>query len=412
MSPVVLVRAAFLASVTLGLLTTAAFGAVSDEQVQQLIDRIDAQERRIAELEQALQKYAAPTAAATPAGSTRPAASGLERSKFQGDLRLRQENIDAEGASAVSRQRVRARAAVTTRIDDHVEMGLGLSTGGDNPTSADFTLGEGFSRKDIDLDLAYVDWNPVPDMHLTGGKMRNPFHRPGGNGLIWDGDLRPEGGSIRWDNGRFFASGAGFTPSVKASGSNSWIFGAQLGSRMQFSDALVLTLGASYFDLGDVEGQPLFYRPDNSYGNTVSTNPDGDLVYANGYREAEAFAELALRAGTLPLSLFVNYVNNTAADDLNTGWAAGFMLGDAARQGSWAVSYVYEDLEADAVLGLFTDSTFGGGGTDAYGHTFGGTYALTDRTNLQVAYFINWTGESVGVARRYDRLQLDINFRY
>ncbi|MEZ5565313.1 MAG: hypothetical protein R3F24_07220 [Gammaproteobacteria bacterium] len=37
--------------VTLGMTATVAYGAVSDEQVQQLIDRIEEQDRRIAELE-------------------------------------------------------------------------------------------------------------------------------------------------------------------------------------------------------------------------------------------------------------------------------------------------------------------------------------------------------------------------
>ncbi|MCE7901336.1 MAG: hypothetical protein DYH20_01470 [Gammaproteobacteria bacterium PRO9] len=402
-------------TIAAGLATTAAFGATSDDQVQKLIERIDAQDRRIAELEQALETAGGKDEATVPATAAKaapPAASWADKLQLKGDLRLRQENIDAEGKSSVSRQRVRARVAIVARPDDNLELGFGLATGGDSPVSANQTLGEGYSKKGVDVDLAYIDWAIVPDVHLVGGKMKNPFHRTGDNGLVWDSDLRPEGASIRWDNGRLFAVGGMFTPARDSGGSSEYVSGAQLGGRLQFSDSVILTLGASYFDLSDVKGGPLLYTDDDSAGNTVLTDLNGDLVYATGFKEVEAFAELAMNMGKLPISLFFDYVNNTDADELNTGWAVGFTLGEAADKGSWAVSYVYEDLEADAVLGLFTDSDFGGGGTDVKGHILGAAYALSKRTNLAMTWFINKTDQSSATERDYDRLQLDINFKY
>jgi hypothetical protein len=64
------------------------------------------------------------------------------------------------------------------------------------------------------------------------------------------------------------------------------------------------------------------------------------------------------------------------------------------------------------VLGLLTDSDFGGGGTDTRGHVLHGAYALGDKWNLGFSYFINEAGEDAGAEVDYDRAQLDLNFKY
>lgn len=346
------------------------------------------------------------------AGQGLPAADWIERVELQGDLRLRQENVDAEGKPDISRQRLRARVVLDIGIDPHINVGLGLATGGDNPVSSNYTFGDGFSRQDMRLDLAWVDWAATPDLHLIGGRMKNPFHRPGDNGLAWDADLRPEGAAIHWDNGRLFAVGSLFTPAIDTHGSSRYMAGVQAGGRLRLPGALTLTLGASYYDLDNLEGRPLLYSPEDAHGNTVRTHAGGVLVYATGFRTVEAFAELAMSVGGLPATVFYDRVDNAATDHLDVGWAVGFTLGDTATKGSWAIRYVYEDLEADAVPGLFSDSDFGGGGTDVQGYIFGGAYALTDRVNLALTWFSNETGQSTGTDRDYERLQVDLNLRY
>ena len=46
------------------------------------------------------------------------------------------------------------------------------------------------------------------------------------------------------------------------------------------------------------------------------------------------------------------------------------------------------------------------------GTLFRGAYALSDRTNLAFTYFLNQLGENAGNELDYDRLQLDLNFKY
>ena len=158
---------------------------------------------------------------------------------------------------------------------------------------------------------------------------------------------------------------------------------------------------------------PLFGDPDDFFGNSFVQDPvTGDLVFAYNYRELQAFAEYSFDLAGRPIALFVDYVVNTDADENDTGYLFGVKYGSAKARGSWDFGYFYKKLEADAVVGLVTDSDFGGGGTDAKGHVLSGTYAFHDNWNFKATYFINDIALASGNPRDFDRLMLDLNFKY
>ena len=66
--------------------------------------------------------------------------------------------------------------------------------------------------------------------------------------------------------------------------------------------------------------------------------------------------------------MFFDYVNNSDPSDNDTGWTLGTKIGSAKDRGQMQFTYFYADKEADSMLGLVTDSDFGGGGTDSKGH--------------------------------------------
>lgn len=399
--------------------------AVSDAEFQALRDSVAALNQKLADVEQQLaeekavnaQAATAPAAAAAvPVATVTPAmpagSSWTEKVSLQGDFRVRYENIDQEDKDERNRERLRARAAVIAKPQDNLEVGLGLSTRQDaDPASSNQTLGGGGSGKGIYLDLAYFNWTVQPDLNLFGGKVRNNQYRPGKNGLIWDADLNPEGLGLSYRRGPVFANLLGTW--IESDSDNSQAFGAggQLGVVWPVNDSAKLTLGAGYFDL-NTAGKGAFYvvpgKAPKYYGNSVDTN--GRYLY--DYQELQAFADVGFKVLGLPVSVFFDYVNNLDADDLDSGWAAGAQLGTARAKGSWEVSYTYQDLESDAVFGLWTDSDFGGGGTDTRGHVIRGAYALTNSANMAVSYYINQVGKSRGNEVDYDRFQLDVNFKY
>ena len=134
--------------------------------------------------------------------------------------------------------------------------------------------------------------------------------------------------------------------------------------------------------------------------------------YLFDYEELEAFAEVGFNLAGLPATIFAQYVNNIDADEFDTGWTAGVSVGAAKAKGTWEASYAYQDLEADAVFGALTDSDFGGGGTDNEGHVVRGAYAVSDKWNVAFSYFMNTIDQNTGTEQDYDRLQLDMNFKY
>ena len=75
-------------------------------------------------------------------------------------------------------------------------------------------------------------------------------------------------------------------------------------------------------------------------------------------------------------------------------------------------SYYYADREADSLLGLLTDSDFGGGGTDNKGHFLQLNYGVNKSWSIGAQYFINETDISSGNKSDYNRLMIDTQWKW
>jgi len=345
-----------------------------------------------------------------------------DRISIKGDFRYRYQNddVDLDGINSRNRQRIRARPAVTARLPANIEVGFGLATGSDSPVSANQTIGGTGSSKDINLDLAYFSWGtPVEGLTVEAGKFKNEFVRAGGNGLLYDSDWRPEGAQLLYQRGLLF--GNVLATYLEADGSDGrgeqFAWGAQAGIRTDVGPAR-LRAGASYFDIR-VKGETCLLEADECFGNTPVADPNnpGDFLYANDFSLIEGFAELDFEFFGLPTQLFADYVVNDDADANDTGYAVGGRIGKVGSRGSWEAGYLWEDLEADAVLGVLTDSNFGGGGTDSKGHKMSAAYGLTDSSYVRMTYFLTERQDTNGLENGgekfdVDILQLDLQFKY
>jgi hypothetical protein len=401
--------------------------AVSDEEIRLLREqmlvlsqRLDQLEQSNAQLKQAnteltesntrLQSASEETAkAVAQVAETAGGSSWADRTRIKGDFRYRYENIDEEGKDERNRSRVRARAAIISNVTDTVEVGLGFATGGDDPVSTNQTLGGGGSTKDVRLDLAYFDWTGLTDTRVIAGKFSNVLYKPGKNGLLWDGDWRPEGTAIAWNNGTLFATAMGTWLESDSKLDDEFSYAMQTGIKTRLGDNLNLTAGIGYYKF-DTAGKGSFFGDDDDFfGNSYDPVT---MTYLYDYHEVEAFADLSFELAGMPASLFVDYVQNTDADEFDTGYSFGFNIGKASDTGSWSLGYVWQDLEADAVLGLLTDSDFGGGGTDASGHILKGSYVIARNWNANFTYLINEQDKNLGSEIDFYRLQLDLAFKY
>jgi len=412
------------------------YAAVSDADIEQMRVQLAAMSQRLEELaaENAELKRAQDQTATEIADvqssvaevrmAEIPASSGgwSDRIRLDGDFRYRYESIDPEGSSTRKRNRIRARANIKADLVDNVEVGFGLATGGDDPVSTNQTIGGGGSTKSIALNLAYVDWEAADGLHVFGGKFKNPLVRVGKTSLMWDSDWTSEGIATTYKRDWFFANALGTYLESDTNRSNeNFVWGAQVGASGSIGGAR-LKGGIAYYSI-DTAGDSTSFGdptdPDDYFGNSAveasgltcgSTGAACEYLY--DYMLTEVFAEATFDVGGWPAMVFFDYVKNSDPSDNDTGWLAGTKIGQTKDRGQVQVSYYYADKEADSMLGLVTDSDFGGGGTDSKGHWLQLNYGVNKSWTIGAQYFINEIERSTGSERDYDRLMIDTQWKW
>ena len=323
---------------------------------------------------------------------------------IKGDFRYRHEAFEIENRRDRHRQRVRARVGLTARVSDRVDLGFGLASGGSDPISSNQTLGDGASSKGVVIDLAYAKWKtPISGLQLSAGKFKNPLRRVGGNSLLWDSDLRPEGVSLNFSRANVFLNALGSWVSESAGDDDSFLIGGQVGLNLAVGSQASFAAGLGYHNFLDSAGEPAFFDGD-AQGNLL----DAQGNYVHGFELIEGFVEYKFDLANTKVTAFAQIVQNLDADRLNKGYS----LGVQAKQADWNYAWTYKHLEADAVVGTFTDSDFIGGGTDGKGHTLKLGYALSKDISVAGTLFLTDRNVDIGAQEEFKRLQLDISFKY
>jgi hypothetical protein len=342
------------------------------------------------------------------------AGNWYDKVKISGDFRHRHELIQDESKDADrTRWRIRARLGLAAEINEEMSLSFRLVSGSDDPVSTNQTLTDGFSTKGIGIDLACFDYHPsaVKGMHLIGGKMNLPFATVQGTELIWDGDLSPEGVAATLSRdindkvGISLGSGV-FYVQERSSDDDSWMAGAQGVVTVKPGDKSHVMAGAGYYDYQNTENFPTFYDDEDPFGNSVNT--DGE--YMIDYNQFEILGEIGMKVEKISAAVYGNFVKNTAADSLDTGYLFGGMIRHGKGKKSVKVNVNYREVENDAVVGAFTDSDFRNGGTDGKGLELGMSYGLADKIDLAVSYFLNQKGIEEEVD--FKRLQVDLAVKF
>lgn len=351
----------------------------------------------------------------------------LDELKLQGDVRIRYENFwNRQGTTAgnmagsfslVDRERYRYRlrvGAVATAGD--WEAGLRLASGeGSGATSDSVSTNQSFdgfaSKKNINLDLAYLryraSWIKEGELTLTGGKMENPFWE---TDMLYDGDLTPEGFAQQYkykfhDSYSVFANlsqwmlaeenttGIG---SPSTAGDDRQMLGYQLGHQWKIvPKELELKQAVAYYEYHHLQAQAQATDTGSlPVLNNANTVRNGTVVFEDSFNIVAINNELKLTYWEkYPIKLQGEYVHNLGqtfnGQDayMAQGYKVGAVLGDAKKKGQWQFGYWYEHLEANATFSGFSDSDFGGGGTNNKGHIVKATYMLTDWASVSLAYF-------------------------
>jgi hypothetical protein len=254
----------------------------------------------------------------------------------------------------------------------------------------------------------------------------------------------------------------------KFESTDKWLTGTQLGMEWKINDDLTAKFGASYYDFDAIEGKlsspfiplssndagdtdttrPGFAQRGNTYmalrniDNSTAANDFGNRYQYQYYGLASKFRNLTL-TGRLDydaynpyrLSLLGEATKNLAFDESgiasravnnrgpvtngigafeggDTAWNISLQFGKPAMEnlGDWQGSFGYRYIESDAVVDGFTDSDFGGGGTNLQGFVLGASMAI----NPAVRCGARWMSadEIIGSPLSTDSLQLDINAKF
>ena len=357
-----------------------------------------------------------------------------------GDIRYRYEYISDDTLSAAVggftaadryRDRIRARLSAVAKATDNITVGIGLtSTEGNDPRSGNQSLTNLFSKKAIELDLAYFDWKFASWGNLVGGKMRQPFIK-GGQNLYWDNDITPEGLAFQFNRGIWFGTAYNFWLNEVGGNENTLtsdaqMAGLQIGAKLPLG-ASTLTLAAHYYDLSAVEGRapaPVFGG--NANGNTTIGSA-ATLALLNDYEVADLLVQFDTTLGTLPFQLWAEVAQNQSPDgfvpggvvpnDLDTAISGGLLFGRASNARTWEFGAMYQSMEKDAVFAQLIDSDFAAGVSDNEGIVVRAGYAPVRNWVLNATYIISKRNvdRANGAGQTevdYDRLQLDFNVRF
>jgi Putative porin len=285
----------------------------------------------------------------------------LGRFRFNGDIRVRGEDIFQDCPTCVTRNRARLRVrfGLDGRLNDNFVGGFALATGslGDT-TSANETLTNFFERKTIGLDRGYVTFNPLAAkwLSITGGKFAYTWTR---TSLTLDPDINPEGFNqkLSWDLDTPFLKN--FTVQAMqlfynevAKGDDSFALGGNASATLKFGpltttpsftlidwrfpDAI---LNASAFATqATTSGNPAIPIPgegpgcatgsglpsvppcaiaSNGMTNATFVDAKGQRHFLSGYEYADVILNSQLKTGLsrFPLNLMLEYETNLKAAD-------------------------------------------------------------------------------------------------
>ena len=273
-----------------------------------------------------------------------------------GDILLRYEwtkKIQGpEGEFDESRYLIEARPGIEANLGPFV-LGVGGQFNYGKDKNYETPLGErpaiirdNYKSRDARLDLYYgkVDAGPLV---VEGGRFVMPLLL---TEMIWDNDLRPQGGAASVELGkgtaRFALRGIYATHShVFEDGST--MFGGSAELTLQGGPNGSFVVAGSYLEFRDLDTlEPAIVRQNTSVGGLIVSD----------YRVADAQARL-VSAGQMPVEIVADYCWNTAISENNKGlWLAATFgkVGISRAQ----LEYTYAKIDKDATVGAFDTDDF------------------------------------------------------
>jgi len=353
--------------------------------------------------------------------------------KFRGDVRLRYQFNDNENNHYNQhRGRYRLRFFVDAKVNEKVYTGFGFASGSSvDPRSTNQTFDANFSKKSLWIDYVFAEYNANDYLAFTAGRNKNPLWLT--SDMLWDTDINPEGISARVTapvnyNWQVFGNAGYFALSELAGDpQDSGLLFAQPGVSWRDNDGVWdFKAGAAFYGFNHVKSHTVFgNRPSATEYQTANTL--SGTKYKFGYNsvspELEANVNI-LDPVAVPLlgyfgynityaGVFGNYIQAYEHSRDNTGWIAGFKVGQRKVEdaGQWQLGWNIRQLEKDAWLDTYPDSDFYGGATNVKGQKTTLSVGLLRDFAVNLAWF-DARPISNGARKRERLFQTDINLKF
>ncbi len=328
----------------------------------------------------------------------------LENMSISGDLRIRFDYLKRDLPDEDERERLQQRFRIGMAWDNPSEkwtIAAGLATGGldANSTNATYSQDTIFETDDIRLDYAFAAHKLNDRFSFLAGQQKNPYAT---TWALWDSDVRPVGFTAMADVKPVFIT-AGWYDVRYIDNDIAWMEAVQAGLKLDW----VITALAFYN----------YHRVDE-FVLTENMDPDFKYQIIDFYVESEikmdpvklipraqVFYNVGAKGG--PGQSIQD--ENLDPEDENLGWLAGI----AASMGRFKAGVDYAYIEADSVIPILTDSTFGSalGSTDVKGWVLGVGFKLTKNSELNATAFLYEAIER-SLDQSPENYQLDLAYKF
>jgi hypothetical protein len=246
----------------------------------------------------------------------------------------------------------------------------------------------------------------------TLGKQDNPLRVINKSELVYDADYTPEGFSLN-SGKNIFTRVAGFSikerspdSTTGASEPDSWLLAGLVGYKADFSETIGATFGLGYHDFTAIKKNSVI---GSEFLANSATGPAATGRYIHDYKVGELFAELRMIGSGQSSSVYVDAIQNFAADSSNTGLLAGAQWQSLNEQGkaAWTLGYAYQTTGKDATLSAANNSDLNNGNDGGFAHVLTVGRLLAANTNLNLTVY---RGEIDNAGNPYwiDRAHLDL----
>lgn len=306
-------------------------------------------------------------------------ASALE---VKGSFGYRYDSQDVGTAPTINQDKLKAALKLSHDLNDKTKVVVGLRTG--DTKSAYATFGDGNGLKNIDLNLAYVEYAPLASTKVTLGKMNQPW--ADSSSFFFDKDIKPEGLAVAFDAGMGLTATA-YSLTVAEGGlkPDSKVKGFQVG----FAKEIAGLEAAAYAGA---------MKHDYAVPNSTA-------------RAKLDVTHLGAKISKGPFSAFVDQAKNDKAalgkDD--TALAYGVSFGHAKDPGQWDVALVHQKVEKNSLSALWLDNEFALGAAQHEGDALVVNYVVAKGWKVSGKYY----DAEVGATKVDNKhLMVDLNYMF